>query len=158
MVALRAITVCCVVIVAGCTSGCFAPRQPDFGDIAWKSVRVHYCVGSTSPVERQSWFTDDRSVVAELQNALEVTHVGDLWSLVTYEYNEVDIVLENGDRWSLHFFEPTKLSALRQPSPETSFKLDVDQAFFEKLRRLVSASTTNDVHFFYSSPVAVRRK
>ena len=158
MVALRVITVFCAVTLVGCATGCFAPYQPDFDRVPWKSVRVHYCVGSESPVEWQSWFTEDRSVLAELQNALKVTYVGDLWGLVTYEYNEVDIVLENGNRWSLHFFTPTKLSSLRQPSPETSFSLDVDQAFFEKLRSLVSTSTTNDVHFFYSSPVTVLRK
>lgn len=144
----------CLLVLGGCIAvGCVVANRPDFDRVPWRSLTIYYCVGSSSPVSQRSWFTHDRTTLDALRKALTIRHVGDLWGIVTYQYNKVEVVLESGERWDLHFFEPTKLSALKQPSPETSYKVDLEPGFFTMLESLVTSCSSNDVHFFYQSPV-----
>ena len=137
-------------------NGCSDAMRPEFDRVPWRSVTVHYCVGSSSPVTWQSWSTQDPETLRALHSALTIKRVGDLWGLVTYEYNRVEIVLATGERWDLHFFEPTRLSALKQPSPETSVAVDAEPQFFETLSNAVVSSSSDDVHFFYKERMEIR--
>lgn len=143
-------------LVAFVSGGCFGPTRPNLDREPWKSMTVYYCVGSTSPVTEQSWSTQDPQILETLRRSLIVSQIDDLWGLVTYRYNRLEILLVNGDKWDMHFFESTKLSVLKQPSPPTSFRLVVEPNFFSQLNTLISSS--NDVHFFYPTPVEVKRQ
>ena len=130
-------------------ASCMYQRAPDIKQSGWKSIEVEFQIKENNEYIKRTWSIDDKQILNELSNSLQIKKAGDLWGLGTMTTNKITLELENNKIFTLYITDPDKLAMNEEPNPKTGFGLDITNAFYNKLKNIIESDIGEEISFYH---------